>query len=347
MEPPEKRNPPARASLALVALLGLAAFACAPGDRRGVNPAALGPVTAVVLDARTSLDEPVVVPLLGERLPVIEVEIAGRGKARLVVDSAMEISLLDREFARRCGLVARGYALELSIRTPSGALERVHECARVSRIDIRGTGSGGTGSHAATAFDLDMPLVDVRAILPDADGFLGQDVIGDWALLFDRANARLVVLPSDGLPKRLAAFLPRGTPMESLAVEGERRIMELGFEFGDVATHVVLDVDTGSTATSLPQAALDALGISGGTATESTTLSGKESRRKWKVSGFPLGTQRIELVVQDSAAEHGLLGWDALSQRIFVLDGPGRRVLIEASAVAPPLPAASRASDSR
>ncbi|TAJ14007.1 MAG: hypothetical protein EPO68_12870 [Planctomycetota bacterium] len=321
------RQPMVRIPLVLFAALG----ACAPASR--------GPVTEIAFDARTALDEPVVAPLVGDRLPMIEVEIAGCGSARFVVDSGMELSMLDRAFARTCGLATRGYAFELSIHTPSGALERVHECARVERIDI------GT----AAAFDLDMPLVDVRAIQPDADGFLGQDVIGDWALLFHAAKRELVILPADDLLKRLNKFIPAGTPMESLPISGDRRILTVGLEVGGGAMHVPLDVDTGSTSTTVPEAALDLLGVTGGSIVESTTLSGKESRRARKISGFPLGNQRIELVIESSPIDRGLLGYDALSQRIFVLDGPGRRLLIEASAVAPSQPAAepSAAPESR
>jgi hypothetical protein len=112
--------------------------------------------------------------------------------------------------------------------------------------------------------------------------------------------------------------------------------MKLELDIDGGAMQVSLDVDTGSSGTTLPQAALEVLGAQGGTLVESMTLSGTKARRAWNVTGFPLGTQRIALVVECSATEHGLLGYNALSQRIFVLDGPGRRVLIEASAVAPP-----------
>lgn len=306
--------------IARAAVTGLLALACACGD--GVTGV---PIDRIEYDARTELAEPVVLPLTGGSLPVIDVVIAGCGRARFLVDSAMELTLLDRGFARRCGLPIRSYSFELSIQTPSMALARVEQAAGVERLEL----------GAARAYDLALPLVDLQTVLNDSDGILGQDVLGDWALLFQPARRELVLLPSDSLEKRLAAFLPAGTPMESIPVHGEDRIMNISFDItGGPA--VDLHVDTGSTSSTLPMDALARLGLSeGGTPSESTSLSGKETRPAWKVSGFPLGTQQIDLVLQGTQAAHGLLGWNALSQRTFVLDGPGRRVMIAVDGTAP------------
>jgi Aspartyl protease len=307
--------------IARAAATGLLVLVCACGDGA---PGA--PIDRIEYDARTELNEPVVLSLVGEGLPAIDVVIAGYGRARFLVDSAMELTLLDRDFAKRCRLPVRSYAFELSIQTPSMALARVERAASVERLEF----------GAARAYDLALPLVDLQSVLEDTDGILGQDVLGDWALLFRPERRELVLLPSDSLEKRLAAFLPAGTRMESIPVHGEDRIMNISFDItGGPA--VDLHVDTGSTSCTLPMDALARLGLSDpGTPSTSTSLSGKQTRPAWKVSGFPLGTQRLDLVLEGTQAAHGLLGWNALSQRTFVLDGPGRRVMIEASAVAPP-----------
>ncbi|MBL8858385.1 MAG: aspartyl protease family protein [Planctomycetes bacterium] len=158
--------------------------------------------------------------------------------------------------------------------------------------------------------------------------------IGDWALLFLDARRELVILPSEGLLKSLSAFIESGTPLESMEIGGVDRIPIMPLHLMDADKTVDLHVDTGSTHTALPPHALEALGVNAGTATESTTLAGKETRRAWKVLGFPLGNQRVDLTIRDTGGETGLLGYDALRQRIFVLDGPGQRLLIEAPATA-------------
>lgn len=280
----------------------------------------------VVFDAETRLEEPVVLPLLEASLPMIEVEIEGAGPARFVVDSGMEISLLDSGFARRHGLTERPVAFPLFYESAAGVSVRVERAADVAHLR----------AGEAEASRLHMPLCDLEGFPENIDGMLGQDVIGDWGLLFLPEGRELVLLPGDDVLKWLSRFLSVGTPLESIPLAGEDRIPHLELEIQPGPIHVEMTIDTGSTATTLPEAPLTVLGVKGGTPVESTSLSGKSKRNARRVQGFPLGKQRIDLVLECSETDHGLLGWNALSQRIFVLDGPGRRLLIEASKITPP-----------
>jgi len=294
-------------------LIVIIAGACAP-------QVAVGPgLTEISYDAVTRLDEPVVLPLIEDALPVVEVEVAGCGRARFLIDSASELTVLDQAFADRCGLARRRFEFDLQINTAGGVLKRLDSAAHVERISLGG----------ASAMGLDAPLIDLSSLPFRLDGILGQDVLGDWALLFMAARRQLVILPSDGLLERLAEILPAGTPMESIAVHGSSRIANIAYHFDEPDFDVDLHVDTGATHTMLPTLALEALGARDGTPTESSTLAGKEARRAWNVSGFPLGTQLIDLAIRGTDKDTGLLGYDALRQRIFVVDGPGRRLLVE------------------
>ena len=123
---------------ALVACIVLAASACS-----GSTPKDSG-VTEVQFDAATSLDEPVVLRLFEEDLPIVEAEIAGCGTARLLVDSAMEITLLDRTFVESCGLPQRPFAIEFLIDTAGGRLQRLERVAHVERLSLGSASANST-----------------------------------------------------------------------------------------------------------------------------------------------------------------------------------------------------------
>lgn len=155
-------------------------------------------VTEVVLDAQTSLGEPAVLPLLEDDLPVVEAEIAGCGRARMLIDTAMEMTLLDRAFAERCGLSQRPFAIEFLVDTAGGRLQRLERVAHVERITLGSAGASG----------IDAPLAELSALPFQLDGILGADVLGDWALLFMSTRRELVILPSDGLTFAVRASQP-------------------------------------------------------------------------------------------------------------------------------------------
>ena len=302
--------------------------ALAPASQAPSESGSKASLTEVVLDAATTLEAPVVLALLDSRLPVVEADIDGCGKARLVVDSAAEITMLDVAFAERCGLAQRPFGIEVLVNAADGSQQRLERVAHVDRLSFGGPDA------SAKASGLDCPLINLASLPGAVDGILGQDVIGDWALLFLPARRELVLLPSEGLTQRLAEFFPSNTPLESMELQGESRIANIPFSFGDGEGVLTMDLhlDTGATHTSLPRPALEAMGLHGGTKTESTTLGGVGQRMAFKIADFPLGSQRLELIVHDTPDATGLLGYDALSQRAFVLDGPGRRLMVEVRA---------------
>jgi len=321
------RTRPRALACALALVLIALAEACAPAaEEQGADE--------VVFDAETTLDGPVVLPLLGGRLPRVEAEVAGAGTARFLVDTAMEVTLLDAGFAKRAGLPQRRLDIDFRVTTGGGQQQRLQHVASIERLTL----GGGPGEPSATASALHPPLADLAALGDLAqrdegfDGILGQDVLGDWALLFDAPAGQLVILPADDLLHRLAAHLPTGMACEAIALQGGDRIPRFPLVFSSPAREIEMHVDTGSSRTCLPLEVLEGLGAGAGTPTEAVTLAGSEPRRAWKVEGFPLGTQRVALQVEGTAASWGLLGYDALSQRRFVLDGPGRRLLVAVEA---------------
>jgi hypothetical protein len=260
----------------------------------------------------------VVVPLLDEELPMVEAWIAGCGPVRCLVDTAMELTLLDAQLAARFALPQDVLDFILLVEAAGGGAQRLERTAWVEELRL-----GDARVHG-----LAPPLWDLASLGLGIDVVLGQDVLGDWAVLFDAAQRRLALLPSEGLLQRLEELLPAGTPLESIAMHGEDRVPCITLDLHGHGLSAELHVDTGSTATCLPAPVLARLATGPGTESESKTLAGTQRRLAWRFLDFPIGAQRVAVNVEAVEGDHGLLGYDALRQRVFVVDGPGRRLLV-------------------
>ena len=181
----------------------------------------------------------------------------------------------------------------------------------------------------ATALDLRPPVMNLEYFEFHSDlldGILGQDVLRNWAVMFDAAKGQLHLLPSDDLDRFLREYFdfeveflllpmtyPDGTPT-----------IEITY---DESLSVPFTVDTGASMVSLPRAAIVALELEQVGAGEHHDIGGVTEKHYYLMPKFSLEKYTVnDVKVGDFPGDHGLLGYGVLKKFVFIVDGPGSQL---------------------
>lgn len=290
----------------LPALLALLAAACSSG-----------PATRALDEAALTLAEPCIVPLAERERPVVELLLDGRSAGRFLVDSGSSISLLGAAKAAELGLERRPYASRFEAMGSGGKSATLEHYVRVGRLEL-----GKLLVHDTRLTVVDDPALAQAGV----DGILGQDLLVRLVLVLDLQRHELHLLPRGGT-EVLREYLRSaevGDGAWAMAPIAFRPCPFLPLEVAGLESSVELELDTGAGSTSLPRAAIAALGLEPiGTHTLGS-VGGNYDAELYALEDFGLFGLRIQTNVTAAVGEYGLLGMDILGELVVVLDGPAR-----------------------
>lgn len=261
----------------------------------------------------TALEAPALLPLIEQRIPVVQGTINGH-PARLLLDSGAESSLLDAGFARDAGLhliplrntVTSGHNGERAVQYQS--------FARVATLAL----------DTALAHEVEVLIMDMEHFSIDLDGIVGMDVLGNWIVSFDSADAAVRILPPGDVGTVLSDVYAEGTIFLGLpwVLEDGRPSVTLSFE-GGLEFDVV--IDTGAVLTSFPTHAIEALGLEASGTNTIQHVGGVSEQTTFLLPRLSFDDVHLKGVTVNAVnTPTGLLGYAALKRFAFVLDGPGR-----------------------
>ncbi len=290
--------------LALLALgaLVLTGAACGPPPVRWVRGV-----------ADRGLEGVAVVPLLDGALPYAHVLVDGH-VARAVIDTGAESTLVDTRFAEESGL--RHVALDVPVHSyKEGRTARTYDTvAVVGRLEL----------GDAWVTDLQTLVFDMAYFGEDLDMILGMDVLEAWGACFDDARRELRLFPGGTLATSLSGVFESGTEFTvwPWSAEGSRPLV--AFDAGEGRGFDVL-VDTGAVLSSLPRDVIEFLELEESGSSAGHDIGGANRRTTHRLARLDLGGVALkDLDVQVYDEPHGLLGYAALRNFAFVVDGPER-----------------------
>lgn len=291
---------------AVLAAGALAAAACAREE----------PVAVLALDAETELAAPAALRTVADATrPTVEARLDGGRVARMLVDTGAELTVFDAGFADRSGLRVLPYAGTQRVANAALAQVAIQRVAAVERVSL----------GAASAKGLRAPLLDLAHFEGAFDGILGQDVLADWAVLFDARAGEVVLSPADPM-ELLKERFEKGTAFLAQPLAGEGRTPKISFDVRDAKLSMV--VDTGSATSALPRRVADAIGAAPAEPALYRHAGGTVERERRRIERFGIGPWTIALTATLVDGEYGLLGYDVLREFVFVVDVPRKRVLL-------------------
>jgi len=276
-----------------------------------------GPATLALDAAPLELAAPCVVPLAARERPVVELSLDGRPAGLFLLDTGSTITLIGGAKAAELGLERRPYADSFETVGAGGKSAKLAHYVRAARLELGALTVSGTRLTV-----LDDPVLAQA----DVDGILGQDLLARLVLVLDPARHELHLLPQGGTEVLRSYLHSTGvgdgawamTPLEF------RPCPFLAFDVAGLEQPVELEIDTGAGSTSLPRAAIEALGLAPiGTRTLGA-IGGNHDEDLYRVESLGLFGLRVSANVTAARGAYGLLGMDVLGALVIVLDGPGR-----------------------
>lgn len=261
------------------------------------------------------VEEPVVLELLPYALPVVRVELAGRGELEFVVDTGAESSVIFRPWAVELGLPLLPF--EGTMTGSNGVTVQVTEWTYARAIDL--------GSARIENLALIVSVADVGE--PSWGGILGQDVLAKLTTIFDGERQSLHLLPRGWGQESIESYLSeqRIGPGKWVIVGLEfkpRPFLEL--DTGEDQYDVL--IDTGATATSFPIAALRAIGREQIDESTSFGVSGERVGGVYELEGVQLFGLRMSGTFHDTELPYGLLGMSVLGTLVLIHDPPNGKL---------------------
>jgi predicted aspartyl protease len=262
-------------------------------------------------------------------LPVAEVGLAGKGPYRFILDTgASNTNLLP---------ALRKARPDLPLAKAQGPLQGANGAAQAQTVSIDRLSYGGQTFRDLNAFVLPPSPIDTLGI----DGVIGADTLSGYALEIDMPAKRwsLVVTPT---PAMLAGML---TPVPFILDSAKAPRLTVMVDGKPIPALL----DTGARATFINWKAAAMLGYSeadprltgGGKAMGATNSSASAFKatttstlvignHRWNETKLRVADLPIFAVVGMADGPALILGMDALSSRRFVVDYPGKRLLIAA-----------------
>ena len=262
-------------------------------------------------------------------LPVAEVEIAGKGPYRFILDTgASNTNLLP---------ALRKARPDLPLAKAQGPLQGANGAAQVETVSIDRLSYGGQTFRDLNAFVLPPSPIDTLGI----HGVIGADTLSRYAFEIDMPAKRwsLVATPT---PAMLAGMLTP-VPLTLDSAKAPRLTVMVD------GKPIPALLDTGARATFINWKAAAMLGYgkadprltSGGKALGATHSSARALKattastltignHRWNETKLRVADLPIFVVVGMADGPAMILGMDALSSRRFVVDYPGKRLLIAA-----------------
>ena len=258
----------------------------------------------------------VVLPLGDDVVPVVEARLDGH-PVRLLLDTGAEATILRDDLVETLGLPRLPLTHEVVSRRGAEVARTYEASSRVARLEL----------GEAVAHDVSPLLADLPDFLLDIDGIVGMDVLGQAAVLFDAAAAEVRLLPSGTLGSSLAGVYEADGEIICwpwALEEGNRASVRLSFD-GGVEFDVV--VDTGAGICGFPGWAVDDLGLEAIGTYKSRHIGGADESELYSIKSLSFDevvTGPLRVDREPDEDETGLLGYEALSQFVFVVDGPER-----------------------
>lgn len=263
----------------------------------------------------TELKEPLIVPLISKKCPLIHVSIPGYGEGDFIVDTACTHTILDKEFAERCRLPVLEYSgVATVIRSEIQKFDMKHY-TKVPRLVI----------GEATALDIEPPLLSLTHIRDNLSGIVGQDVINNWILLFDASRDQLHIIPDGSIKEYLDARLARPTELCSYELEWSYGRGYITLDISGESMNMI--IDTGASNTALPKMAVRNLNLKQEGVTTVRHIGGTLEENRWFLNKLEIGNwECTNLKVDEYTERMGLLGYDVLKLFAFIFDGSRKTV---------------------
>lgn len=267
------------------------------------------------MEAPTRLDLATRVP------PVVHAVVDGHPGLPFLLDSGAGVTSLDRGRAEALGLRIRSYSKPGSTRGSDGRTVPLERYAVLGRLEI----------GAVLVEGLAVPVVESEATSVQGwFGILGQDVLARLPVVLDAERGQVHFLPPATDQAGIQRYLEEaklGKGKWAVATAPFRPSPFLACDVAGLEPGATeLEIDTGATTTSLPQAAIRALDLMPTGRFEARTIAGVETGNTYQVKGMDLFGLKITAEIQESALEYGLLGMDVLRELVVVLDGPGGKI---------------------
>ncbi|MEM9234106.1 MAG: aspartyl protease family protein [Pseudomonadota bacterium] len=165
-------------------------------------------------------------------IPVVELEVEGRGKFRFIVDTGANTSAIYPSSAERIGLSRRPDTERIIVRGLTGIEDR--PAATLSNLMI--------GSDRFNS--LKVAILSERRTPPDVDGILGTDVLSNYVLFFEPDQDQLYFLSPQDYDRLLYSDWHR-VPISPL--QGEMSTRGLWFATTEIVSRPVpVLIDTGA-----------------------------------------------------------------------------------------------------
>ncbi|MGH7150744.1 MAG: retropepsin-like aspartic protease [Planctomycetota bacterium] len=272
-------------------------------------------------EPRIRVEEPSRLDLLTRVPPVVHAVVDGRPGLPFLLDSGASVTSLDLGRAQALGLRLRSSSRPGTTRGSDGRTVPLERYAVLGRLEL----------GAVLVEGLAVPVIESEATaVPGWFGILGQDVLARFPVVLDAERGHVHFLPpstDEGSVRRYLEEAKLGKGKWAVAPAPFRPSPFLAFDVAGLEPGTIeLEIDTGSTATSLPQAAIRALGLEPVGTFESRTIAGTERGETYLVRGMDLFGLKVTAEVGESRLEYGLLGMDVLRELVLVLDGPGGKI---------------------
>ncbi|MDF1837784.1 MAG: aspartyl protease family protein [Planctomycetota bacterium] len=281
-------------------------------------PACGSQTTTTVLAAPIELEEAMRIPLVSDRLPIVELTLNGVSGQKFLLDSGAGMSIIDLKQAQDLGFEIKPYSDSSSARGSGGNRVEYDSFVTAERLSMGDLVLQGGR----------LPAIESR-VLSDLGilGVLGQDVLARLVVVVDMGASTLHVLPIGSEFEDIEDYLGRaevGIGAWGLMPYDARPCPFVALEIPGVqGAAPELEIDTGAVTSSFPRSAIEALGLKATGTTMSQGLGGVFEEATYELEDFQLLKFFIDCEIKSSPLDFGLLGMDILGQFVFVLDGPG------------------------
>ena len=243
-------------------------------------------------------------------LPAVTVRVDGVAEGDFVLDTGAAITVVDRVHAERWGLEVVPLDAPLEVTRGGAPSGRLVARARVGRLEL----------GDAAIVDLAPPVAELSTFEPRLAGLVGQDALGQWALLLAPGEIRLA--PPSAVPALVEELGPGAVALPTASWRG---VPTVAVELAGTTWRMV--VDSGSTMTSLPAAAVAALALEPRYRTTRVHVGGSEQAEIFLCHDLRLGPFELDVAVDSEPVEVGLLGYDVLG-RFRAVPRSGRRATL-------------------
>jgi predicted aspartyl protease len=244
-------------------------------------------------------------------VPSIDGEIPGHGTGEFILDTGARHTIVDKRRAERFGLPLFDYARPLKVTRGGAAAGALEQFTRFARLEL----------GSLCVLDCEPPVAELSHVQRRLAGLIGQDVLRGLGVVFDGPKRQVRFVPSDELETSLASLRAEGVELERLPVTWWNGVPTVEIHCGQ-GVHAKMVLDTGASMTSLPRAAIEAMGLAVLGTTSRAHIGGMESAPVYRCEGLQLGRWPAPTWVDDHSGARGLLGYDVLRRFVVVLDGP-------------------------